>query len=357
MKFIREAELAAYDQWDKLPHYLQGLATRVLYITPDGVVYHLSGGRMAGRQGVHLAEEFEGEHHWPFELLLSEGAYELGATVERVNVLKREINFGVIIGGERFNDYQYRMAESRWWDGQDENRDGWLGIYTRFSGWRWIKVRPAKTVTGSQKRDPVAQGNNCATYNINWIAQKPYYSKPTVWGAWQNNKDIHGLLAGILGMVETFELQAGIQPKKLYTVGEGVITLANRSDLASNAQFLVSGPGKAWVEDGVTGRMVELPFLAETDGYMLVDTDIQARTLTASKDPVDNVLYKIARQSKILDFLLWELDETGLPVWKRFDKRFMASIPPRTVAHLRVRHSNPTGSIVAFLPQRYKRSR
>ncbi len=357
MRFIREGEKAAYDQWDKLPNYLQGLSTRVLYITPDGQAYHLHGGRLQGRQGVQLAQEIEGEHHWPFELLLSEGAYELGATVERVNILKREINFGVQIGGQGFNNYQYRMAESRWWDGQDENRDGWLGIYTRFSGWRWINVRPAKTVMGSQKMDPVAYDNNFALHNLTWLAQKPYYSKPSLWKQWQNNTEIHGLLTDIWGFIETVEIQLGVQPKKLYTVGEGVLTLANRGDLTSHARFLVSGPGKAWVEDGNSGRMIELPYLAESDGYMLVDTDPRARTLTASKDAVDNFFYKLARQSKILDFLLWELDETGIPVWQRFDKRFMSSIPPRTVAHIRVRHSNPAGTITAILPQRYRRSR
>lgn len=329
MRFIREAEMAAFDDWDKIPDRLKGLQTRVLYITPDGRDYHLYGGPRAGTQGVHLAEELEGEHHWPFDLLLSEGAYELGATVERVNILKREINFGVIIGGETFNNYQYRMAESHWWEGQDENRDGWLGIFTRYSGWRWIRVRPAKTVTGSQKRDPVAYDNNTATWSMTWLAQKPYYSKPSLWKTWAATK----------------------------TVREGVITLANRGDLDSHTQFIVSAPGTATVEDGNTGRMVELPFLAETDGYTLCDTDPRERTLTSSNDPVDNVFYQIARQSKILDFFLHDVATTGLPVWKRFDKNFLGSIPPRTVHQIRVKHSEPDGTITAILPQRYKRSR
>lgn len=347
MRFIREAEKRAYDQWDKLPKALQGLATRVLYITPDGFRYDLYGGPLAGRQGVHLAEEFAGEHHWPFELLKTEGAYEMGSTIERVNVLERTIRLNVVIGGHvprSLNNYQYRMAEARWWDGQDENRDGWLGIYTRYSGWRWVRVRPAKTVDSAQDRDPVSMDNNTATYSIEWIGQKPYYSKPSLWDSWQNHSNIHGLS----GPLNDF---LGLQ------VGEGVITLANRGDLRSHVQYIVSAPGKAWVQDGASDRMVELPLLVESDGYVLVDTDPMARTLTASGDPVDNIFYQIARQSKILDFLLWELDQTGLPVWKRFDKRFMAPVPPRSMAQLRVRHSNPNGSITAIMPQRYKRSR
>ncbi|AMQ66959.1 MULTISPECIES: hypothetical protein [Mycolicibacterium] len=330
-RFIREAELAAYDDWEKLPASLQGLETRVIYISPDGYRWDLIGGPMAGIQGVWLAEEFAGEHHWPFELLLTEGAYELGSTIERVNVLKREIDLGVIIGGHKrgvMNNFQYRMAENRWWAGQDENRDGWLGIYTRFSGWRWLRVRPMKTVEGSQKRDPVYAGNNTATWSIKWIAGKPYYSKPSVWGTYTTTPSNK----------------------------EGVIVLANRGDLDSNPQFLVP-PGKAWVEDGISGRMVELPLISQKDGYVLVDTDPTQRTLTASNDPVDNVFYKIARQSKILDFLLGELDETGEPVWKRFDKTFTQSVPSTTVAQLRVRHETPGATITAIMPQRFKRSR
>ncbi|MBE5453510.1 hypothetical protein E3G52_000374 [Mycobacteroides abscessus] len=335
MRLIRQAELAAYDQWDKLRPALQGLATRIVHISPDGEYTDMYGGPNAGRQGVQLSEEIEGEHHWPFELLLTEGAYELGATIERTNILKREINFTVDICGKGapFNNFQYRMAEARWFRGQDENRDGWLGIYTRFSGWRWIRVRPAQTIGGSQKRDPVAFGNNFAKWSMKWIAQKPYYSKPSVWGTFQNTQQI-----------------------LTHNGGEGVITLANRGDLEAYTQFIVP-PGRAWVEDGDSGRMVELPLIAPSDGYILVDTDPTARTITASNDPVDNIFYQIARRSKILDFFLHDLAATGEPVWRRFDKRFMASVPPQHIAQVRVKHSDPNAKITAILPQRYKRSR
>lgn len=326
--------MPAYNVWDRLPDALQGLGTRVLYLAPNGDRFDLYGGPAAGRQGVEL-KNLNGEDHWPFELLLTEGAYELGATVERANILKREIDVTVIIGREGFNEYQYRIANDRWWLGQDENRDGWLGIYTRFSGWRWLRVRPAKTVEGEPGLDPVAFGNNVATHQFRWLAQKPYWSKPSVWGQWTNTEDTSAL----------------------FGIGEGRIQLANRGQLVSHPLYIVSAPGKAWVEDGNSGRLVELPFLAESDGFVLVDTDPTQRTLTASGDPVDNVFYAIARQSKILDFLLWELDETGLPVWQRFDKRFMSSVPPKTVASLRVKHSHPNGTITAIMPQRYRRSR
>ena len=333
MRFIRQSEIAAYNQWDRLPKALQGLETRIIYISPDGAMFHLYGGAAAGREGVSLGENFGGEQHWPFELLLTEGAYELGATVERVNVLKRMITLNINIGRHNppMNNFQYRMAEDNWWTGQDETRDGWLGVYTRFSGWRWLKVRPAETVGSGQLRDPVAFENNFATYEVRWLAQRPYYTKPTLFTTW-NAAETPGVL-------------------------EARIPMANRGDLTSHPQFIVSGNGFASVQDGVSGRMLKLPPITKNDGYVLVDTDPAARTLTASNDPVDNVWYQLARRSKILNFFLHDTAVTGLPIWKRWDKRFMSNVPPKTVATLKVTHSNPNGAITVLMPQRYKRSR
>jgi hypothetical protein len=72
-------------------------------------------------------------------------------------------------------------------------------------------------------------------------------------------------------------------------------------------KFLVSSPGRAWIQDGPNGRMIELPLLTPSDGTVLVDTDPTARTLTAATDPVDPLFYRIARNSQLLDFFLHDL--------------------------------------------------
>jgi hypothetical protein len=128
---------------------------QVIYISPDNQLFHLHG-KDAGREGVRLNTQLQGEQHWPFELVTTKGAFIYGADIERVNVNERMISFGIIIGGDapHLTPYQYHLAEDHFWNGQDENRDGWLGIFTRFSGWRWIKVRPFSTVDTPQKKSP-----------------------------------------------------------------------------------------------------------------------------------------------------------------------------------------------------------
>jgi hypothetical protein len=339
--------------FEKLSPRLKGMGTQVVYISPDKQLFHLAGPN-AGREGVSLATQLLGDQQWPFDVVVQESAYMMGASIERVNINKRMFNLGVIIGRHNppMTEYQYRMAEDNWWQSQDEQQDGWLGIWTRFSGWRWIPVRPDKTVQTAQKMDNVAFGNNVSTWDITWIAARPYFTKPALYSTWKAK------LAP--GTATSEPIMAPTQPNPiaggpdLYT---GTINLANRGDLPSYVSFLVSSPGEAWVQDNDSERMVKLPYTAKTDGIYLCDTEPGHRTLTAAKDPVDNLLYDVIRQSKILDFFLHDTGALGLPLQLRFNDRFMYRVPPKTSVALTVQHSKANGTITAFLPQRHKRSR
>lgn len=322
---------------------LQGLGTQVVYLSPAGELFHLAG-PLSGREGASLATQLLGDQQWPFDVVLQESAYLMGATIERVNINKRMFNLGVVIGRHNppMSEYQYRMAEDHWWQGQDENQDGWLGIFTRFSGWRWIPVRPDTTVKTSQKMDTTAYGNNVSTWDITWVASRPYFTKPALYKTWT---------------AKNVPLQNNPWNKKGPKVHVGTIHLANRGDLPSYVSFLVSSPGHAWVQDNDSERMVELPYTQKSDGAYLCDTEPGHRTLTASADPVDKLLYDSIRQSKILDFFLHDLANLGLPLQMRFRNRFMFKIPPKTAIALTVAHSDTAGSITAFVPQRFRRSR
>jgi hypothetical protein len=324
---------AVYTNFEQIPPRLQGLDTNVVYIAPDGNVTHLNG-TLAGAEGARLYQQLQGEQHLPFEQVITESAYQLGATIERTNYPKRLINFRVVIYGQ--TAYQYQMADNRFWSGQDELHDGWLGIGTRFTGMRWIPVRPFKTIDTAQKMDPIAYGNNLAIWDINWISQRPYYSKPSLLGTWMakgsGQPDKHGN----------------------YT---GTITLANRGDLATNVQYMISGAGVATVQDNNSNVMVALPELIASDGTGLCDTTPENRTLTASNDPVDNQFYNWLASSKILNFFLTNLTQSAEPWWERGYVRFLYSVPPQSVVTLNVAHTNPAAVITALLPQKYKRSR
>jgi hypothetical protein len=280
-----------------------------------------------------MAPELGGAYHLPFEHLFTEGAYQVGSTYERSNIVSRRIHMGVILGGPQHSEHAYRMIESNWWDSWPHDKPGWLAGQTRFGGWRWAQVRLAEPVKSSIRTDPAAYGNNTLVWDMQIIAPKPWYAKPTLYTTWTAH------------------------PETVAARGydEETIAIANRGHLEAWPMFLIS-PGKASVQDGMTDRMVPLPILTADDGSGLVDTDPANRTLTAAKDPIDNVFYNIARQSRILDFLLHDIVSTGLPWWRRGGNvRFMSPIPPRTVANIKVRHDTPGATVTVMVPQRYSR--
>jgi hypothetical protein len=349
---------AAYDAkgetlFDRLPAPLRGMQTHAVFLSPDQKHMWNLAGPSKGRQGVRFTSQLTGDQSWPTEQVLINSPYIMGATIARTNVAERKLMAGVVIGSHAppLTEYQYRMAEAKWWQSQDENNDGWFGFYTRFSGWRWIPVRPFETVATPQKIDPTAYGNNVSMWDMTWIASRPYYTKVALYDTFQA---LHAgapsgppaaLIGGLYDQV--------VSPSFYW----GTITLANRGTLPSWAQFAISSPGQAIVQDNDSGRLVPLPIMESSVGTYLCDTEPGKRTLTSAADPQDTLYYEIIRQSKILNFLLSGAGDAGLPVQLRFQNRFMYQIPPKTVVQLTVGHSHPAGTITALVPQRYKRSR
>jgi hypothetical protein len=330
--YMTKAALANYQNFSAVPRILSGLDTVVVHLAPNGNITHLAGPN-AGQEGAWLAEMLQGEQQLPFEQVVSESAYQWGATIQRTNYDKRMINLRVAIAGR--TTYEYQMADNRWWDGQDETQDAWLGIFTRFGGWRWIPVRPFKTVDTGQPMDPVAYGNNAAAWDINWICARPWYSKPSAFDTWTaqgTTKDANGYHWGTL-------------------------VLANQGDMPSYAQYLINGAGSAAVQDNNSNKMVPLPPLYDFDGPGLCDSDPQQRTLTAANDAFDQEYYQLARASNILSFFLSGNNTSIKPWWQRGYVRFVYTVPPQTTMQFNVAHTNPNGSITVILQQRFKRSR
>ena len=359
--FFRGNEQLIYTRWETIPRALKAEEGQWVYLGPNGSRWDLYG-RHAGRQGVRLVQEMSGAWHLPFEHLFTESAYQVGATYERSNINKRLINFGVALGGPQYTSQAYRAIEANWWDAWPHDTPGWLGRCTRFSGWRWTQVQLAKQVDTTVKMDPVAYQNNVMQWDMQIVAPKPWYAKRTLVESWKPNTS--AVSSG--GVSGVFPDDAGVYPSTLFSPSnivspgrgfdENIFVMANRGQLPAWPLFLYSGPGRAWIQDGMTTRMVELPLLSEDDGYVLVDTDPANRTLTGSTDPIDNIFFDIIRSSRILDFFLHDIAALGLPVWRRANNiRFTSQIPPRTVANLKVRHDNANGSITMLLPQRYIR--
>jgi hypothetical protein len=336
--YLRPEVLATYEHIEDVPYPLQAMETVMVFIDFQGNVFHLNGPN-AGREGVRFHQNLQGEHHLFFEQVVTESAYQFGATIERVNYLARKINLRVYIGRPGMNNITYRACEDRWWTGQDEQVGGWFGVFTRFSGWRWIRVFPMKTVDTTQKTDPVAYDNNQAIWDINWIAPIPYYSTPSlVSDPWLAAK-------------------AGAPDKDGFY--HGTIAVPNMGDIGSYVEYLLTGcAGTVYVQDNIMERNVEIGPIFASDGQVTVDTDPTKKTLVSENDPHDNEFYKVLRAAGLLNFLLSPSKAlSGEALWLRQYVRFIYPTPPKSVAHLHVKANNPDAQIVARLSQRFKRSR
>lgn len=415
------------DFW-RIDKRLRGTETKVVYVGVPDPDYNggqrrwwdLSGTN-SGKQGLNLAPHVTGLMHTPFQTLFSEGPYQIGSTYERTDYKKRIVNFGVMVGNSYAPDtsFRYRMLEQRWWASWSETEDGYLGVFTRTHGWRWIRVRLADDPKTAMELDPAAFENNFMQWDMSVVAPYPYWCKRIETQTWTNKLDTATGMAGVVdkvletitglpvvGATVQYLLQVGVAivrgalnlvswvedalqgiwhslvhligiPGNDYTnahdhplaqalmevillpgkeIGEGHIALPNRGTVAQYPKFLVSAPGFAWIQDGIDGDMIALPLLTDADGSMVyVDTDPTKRTLTGAKDPVDPQFLKILRNSQLIEFLLHDVIDVTEPLWKRMNgKGFQNKIPPRSMANLKVRHSEHGGTITALLPQHYR---
>jgi hypothetical protein len=358
--------------FERIDKRLQSLDTKVVLIgapnPSDGSrMYWDLAGSHGGDQGIDLGPKIAGLFHTPFTQLMSAGPYQVGAVHERTDILKRDINLQVMVSNSMAPDtsFRYRMLEERWWSSWSLNQDSYLGVFTRTHGWRWLRVRLAEDPKTPFDIDPVAFGNHFMAWDMTLVAAFPYWCKRLETNTWVNKTDngddpphtpwdaledlIEQILKGLLGPLVT-GLLPGVH------IGEGHVIMPNRGSEPSYAKFIVSAPGRAWIEDGPDGRMIELPLLTAKDGYVLVDTDPTARTLTASTDPVDSLFFRIARNIDLLDFLLHDMLDSGLPVWRRMEGRFTTPWPARSKATIKVQHSNANGTITGIMPQRFSRA-
>lgn len=340
-----------FTNWNDLGPWgrqLRARETKMVYLSPDGRNLWNLAGNWAGKEGVILDEKLKGSQGVPFEHRYSSGPYMIGEELERTDYRKRVIDWGIHIGPSlniltrrrhQNNEFSYRMLEEKWWADWPENYRspaGFIGEYTRTHGWRWLRVRLGEATNDTLDRDPTAFDNNQQSWSMTIHAQFPFYSKRPWTREWRND-DLNAQLNGR---------------------NHGVIPFVNRGDWAQWPKFIVEGSGTVSIQDGVIDRMVELPKILPADGMILVDTDPSKRTLTASTDPVDNLFYKIIRNSEILDYLLNDLTnaDSGIAIGRRMPGGigFTSQIPGHSNAVLKVTHTNPAGKITGILPQWYR---
>lgn len=362
---IKATDWEQYTHWNHLPEALKANHIRIAYIGVDGSYWELAGPR-AGYEGVVLEKEFLGPLGVPFEHKWTEGPYLIGSIRERTDYRKRPMSFGVVINPNsniraKYNipsELVYFDTEARWQRAWSKEVHGWLGAWTRATGWRWFKVILDGGSQQTVGMDPTAFGNNMRRANVNIVSGDPYAYR-TAFVSEPVGFDPDQPLVEVLHQGSTFKpldwlLHPDGEPQMVH---QSHVRGVNRGQIEAWPKYLVTGPGQTWIQDGVSDVMVPCPKLYASDGFMMVDTDPEARTFTTSKEPVDNVFYRFARQVEILEYFpgLADLGDNGLPAWRRANgARFATPIPRETEFTTRLYTDNPNTKVTVLVPQRYE---
>ena len=336
--------------WDDLPTVFKSPLTFVYLSCPDAnghrKLWNLYGiGK--GKQGTTLLPGKSGFVGYPFQMLLTEGPYVEGAIFEGARTLKRETTWSVDLHAR--DEHAFFDVWSAWTRSFSPKADGYFGALTP-QGWFWLKTRLSEAGKYQLDQDPTAFKNNAVQIPMNTLHLDPYYYTETLSDSWTNGSEANTPLDVIVQMLEDYlPIIPGVH------VGEGSVVLTNTGDVDAWPRFMVSGPGKAWIRDGMTDRMVPLPLITPAHGdWALVDTDPAQRTLTAQKDPVDPWFFQIARNSQLVDVLLHDIASSTLPLWKNApETNFLSPIPPGATATIKVRHSHHGATITGYLPQKH----
>lgn len=146
---------------------IPGGMTIVQYVSPDGVVVHLSGGRSAGAQGLVLGDGPEGLGHAEAAALFDKAARLVGEEYVATTYDKGSIDLPIHVFGDTVEEFHRRRDWLRELFSRD--RQGWLCVFTTL-GWRWIAVRRGKIKPG-YNRDPA--GAKGATLFVLLYADNP----------------------------------------------------------------------------------------------------------------------------------------------------------------------------------------
>lgn len=89
---------------------------------------------------------------------------------------------------------------------------------------------------------------------------------------------------------------------------------------------------------------------------MMIDTDPTKRTIVTEKDPVDDKMFRFLRNSQLLNAMLYDTTLSKVPAQRRIPGGigFDGKIPARTVANIKVTHTNYNGSVTCIMPQSYR---
>lgn len=214
--------------------------TRIVYISPDRDKFHLRG-ELEGWEGVTLMPGPTGLDGSDLTQITTQGARQVGVTVDDVMIGPASIDFEVLVVGEPGRGIA--EAEYRWKSAWDTHRPGWLCVWKRAHGWWWIRVQKNDSPVQRWQYDSTVSGHS--QYEMTALAADPLWrarAQPFLWEAPAVSTDF------VPGYLKVF----------------------NRSGRKAYGRYVFNGPGQWRFWD--SGRFVTLPALREGEVLRLDTT-------------------------------------------------------------------------------------
>ncbi|OQQ32255.1 hypothetical protein A6411_10640 [Prescottella equi] len=141
--------------------------TIVYFVSPDGVVLHLSGGAGAGAQGFVLGEGPDGLGHVESAAIFDKSARQIGEEYVDTNFDHGELDLPIYVFGDTVDEFHRRRDWLRTL--LSRRRQGWIVVGTSL-GLRWIAVRRG-SIKPAYGSDPAADKG--AAFDVLLYADHP----------------------------------------------------------------------------------------------------------------------------------------------------------------------------------------
>lgn len=333
-------------RWSDLPPHRRAPGISLKWIGADHRVWHI-GGWNEGAEGAVISGPVRGMVHRPWKGIWHEPAYG-PPRFERTVDERKEITFPITLMSD--SEFGWFNTETLWWDGMRRDEQGWLGVFTRHKGEFYIPMQLAEAVEDELEDDPTNNGNNSQQWWIKLAADgentwRTPDLRPKEWVVGYNDpvaqiKRDEGLLAPMVN------------------VKVGKLRVANKSQTEPAwPVYFVTAPGRVWLPDGLSGRMIRVPRLFEGE-HVLIDTDPAHRIAISAKDPSPTWLDNVLSNADLLEWLGITIfqDRTDTVLERFHGQGFTQPIPPNTVANLPIFHSQVGARVSVRLPQRHERA-
>jgi hypothetical protein len=332
------------ERWSDLPQYKRASGINIKWIGADQRVWDI-GGYNEGAQGAIITGPVRGMVHVPFKGIWHEPAYG-PPRFERAIDERREISFPITLISD--SEYGWLDTESFWWNGMRRDTFGWFALFTRRYGELYIPMMLLDSIEDELEEDPTNNGNNSQTWHIKIAADgEPRWRTPDIRPAeW---------VVKATDPIKQIKRDDNVFAP-LINVRQGKLKAANRGTEPSWPVYTVSAPGRCWLPDGLTGRMIRVPQLFPGE-HVLIDTDPRHKIAISLKDPTPNWLQNIISNVDLLKWLGIIVDDSSETVLERFHGQgFTAPIPAGTVATLPILHSQVGARVSVRVPQRFERA-